>query len=186
MTRILAVSGSLRRKSINSALLRAARSLAPEDVDVLIYSAAGNLPLFNPDLEGAEPEIVRELWQAVEQADGLLIASPEYAHGVTGSMKNLLDWLVGGHEFVNKPVAVLNAAPRAHHALDALKETICTMNGVLIDAASLEIPVADLLGGKAADEFAMRDNPVIASLLRKSLCALGDAIETAQTEELQP
>lgn len=140
--RLLAISGSLRAVSLNTRLLQALKICAPAGIDVQLYEELGALPLFNPDLEGHEPDVVRRLFRAVDGADALVIASPEYAHGVTGSIKNLLDWLVGGHEFVNKPVAVLNAAPRAHHALDALKETIRTMNGNLVEPASLLVPVA--------------------------------------------
>jgi NAD(P)H-dependent FMN reductase len=141
MSGILAISGSLRSVSINSALLRAVRELAPNDLVVELYDELGELPLFNPDLEGEEPAVVKRLWQAVGAADCLVIASPEYAHGVTGAMKNCLDWLVGGPEFVEKPVVVLNAAPRAHHALEALKETIRTMNGYLLESESMTIPI---------------------------------------------
>jgi len=76
----------------------------------------GEPPLFNPDLEMSPPANVMTLYRAVVEADALLIASPEYAHGVSGPIKNALDWLVGFEPFAGKCVAVLNASPRAHHA----------------------------------------------------------------------
>lgn len=169
MIKLLAISGSLRHASINTMLLHAARRLAPEGVELTIYKSLGDLPLFNPDLEGNEPPSVRDLWRQVDAADGLLIASPEYAHGITGAMKNCLDWLVGGHEFVNKPVAVLNAAPRAHHAFDATKEIVRTMNGDLIEEACVVIPVSGLLAGRVIDETAIAGHPELAAALRMSL-----------------
>lgn len=128
---------------MNTAVLKAMRHLAPRDMNITLYAELGVLPLFNPDIEDNAPSVVRRLQQEVATADGLIIASPEYAHGVTGAIKNALDWLVGGPEFVGKPIAVLNTAPRASHALAALKETIRTMNGRLIESASLTIPVGN-------------------------------------------
>ncbi|MGH8137417.1 MAG: NADPH-dependent FMN reductase [Steroidobacteraceae bacterium] len=72
----------------------------------------------------------------IRTCDGLLIASPEYAHGVPGVLKNALDWLVAGEEFVGKPVALFNASPRASHAQASLTETITTMSGRIISEAA--------------------------------------------------
>lgn len=76
---VLAISGSLRAASINSALLRAAVRLAPPDVQIGLLSGAGELPLFNPDLEVSLPPAVVALHARIVAADALLIASPEYA-----------------------------------------------------------------------------------------------------------
>jgi len=78
---------------------------------------------------------------SVASADALLIASPEYAHGVTGTIKNALDWLVGFEPFASKAVAVLNASPHAHHADSALRETLKTMAPVIVELASVSIPL---------------------------------------------
>src|SRR3954467_11195962 len=98
----------IRKKSSNSALLRAAAALAPEGVEVSLYGNLGELPLFNPDLDGADlegigPAPVLDFRAHLAGADAILIASPEYAHGVTGVLKNVLDWEVGSGEFTNKP-----------------------------------------------------------------------------------
>lgn len=174
MLKLLAISGSLRAVSVNTALLRAMQQLAPRDVNITLYSELGDLPFFNPDIEGNEPPVVRRLWQQVAAADGLVIASPEYAHGVSGAMKNALDWLVGGPEFVAKPVAVLNAAPRASHALAALQETIRTMNGRLIEPASLTIPV----GNKPVTVEAILRNADFTVALHAALHAFQAALHT--------
>jgi NAD(P)H-dependent FMN reductase len=126
--RILAISGSLRAISLNTALLRAATSLAPEGVAISLYGGLGDLPHFNPDLEGAEPPSVLDFRTQLQRSDGVLISSPEYAHGVPGVLKNALDWLVGSGELVGKPVALLNASPRATHAQASLIETLTTMD----------------------------------------------------------
>lgn len=100
MIRLLALSGSLRARSSNGALLEAAALLAPAGMRIEPFAGIGALPHFNPDLEaGALPDAVRALRERVGAADGLLISCPEYARGIPGSFKNALDWLVGGPEF---------------------------------------------------------------------------------------
>lgn len=138
--KILALSGSLRQASINSALLRAATQLELPEIEMRLCDLIGHLPLFNPDLETNLPGIVQDLRAQVSIADVLLIASPEYAHGVSGVLKNALDWLVSLQGFANKPVVLWNAAPRAHHADDALREILRTMSAALIEPASITIP----------------------------------------------
>jgi chromate reductase len=139
--RILAISGSLRAHSTNTTLLLAAQRLTSPDVQIELYRDLGNLPLFNPDLDGKEPEEVRRFQAAMAAADGILICSPEYAHGVSGAMKNALDWLVSDVNLVAKPVALINASPRATIAHDALLETLRTMSWNVVAEASLMVPV---------------------------------------------
>ena len=101
---VLALCGSLRAASMNAALLRATARLAPDGTRVEIFSGLAELPLFNPDLEADMPAPARRLQAAISACDALLIASPEYAHGVTAVIKNALDWLVSFPPFVDKPV----------------------------------------------------------------------------------
>ena len=90
--KVLAISGSLRAASTNSALLRAASArLAPPGVALTVFPGVGELQLFNPDLETGLPMPVRALHATVAASDALLLASPEYAHDVSGVMKNTLD-----------------------------------------------------------------------------------------------
>jgi chromate reductase len=168
MIQILAISGSLRESSINSALLRAAARLAPPGAVIRLCDMPGKLPLFNPDLENALPDVVVQFRREVAEAGALLIASPEYAHGVTGVMKNALDWLVGDPLFVDRTVAVLNAAPRAHHADDALRETLRTMSARIVEEASLAVPGL----GKHASENEMMESAPVVEVLRTALAAL--------------
>jgi chromate reductase len=140
-TRILAFCGSLRAASMNAALLRAAARLAPAGVTVDLFTGLGALPLFNPDLEADLPPPVRRLHEAVARSDALLIASPEYAHGVTAVIKNALDWLVSFPPFVDTPVAVFNASPRSVHADANLRETLTTMSARLLPGACLALPL---------------------------------------------
>ncbi|OOG63227.1 FMN reductase [Rhodanobacter sp. B04] len=132
--RVLCLSGSLRRVSANTAALQAAQQLAAGTLELDLYAGLGALPLFNPDDEAASlPATVLALRETVRSADALLIACPEYAHGVPGAFKNLLDWLVGSLEFPGKPVLLLNTAARgSHHAQDALGEILHTMAARLL------------------------------------------------------
>jgi NAD(P)H-dependent FMN reductase len=95
--KIIAICGSLRSQSSNRALLQAAVKLAPEGMEITIYEGLAGLPHFNPDDDEEDttpPQPVAELRALLAAADGILISSPEYAHGVPGSLKNALDWLV--------------------------------------------------------------------------------------------
>ncbi len=78
-----------------------------------IFEGLDELPHFNPDLESKELPVVTRFREAIKAADGLILSSPEYAHGVPGSLKNALDWLVGGSEMVGKPVALFDASTRS-------------------------------------------------------------------------
>ncbi len=144
MTTVVAISGSLRAGSSNAALLRAAANVAPEGVRFVFYEGMNDLPHFNPDLDAegsVPPEPVRQLRELLIAADAILISSPEYAHGVPGAFKNLLDWLVSTGELVGKPVAILNAAPvGGEYAQNAILETLRTMNWRVVDEACRVAP----------------------------------------------
>jgi chromate reductase, NAD(P)H dehydrogenase (quinone) len=170
--RILALSGSLRARSINSALLRAASKLAPYHVSIMLFGRLDDLPLFNPDHDVAPPATVERFRAQVAGADALMIASPEYAHGVTGTIKNALDWLVSFGPFAGKPVAILNASSRAHHADSALREILRTMSALIVERASITIP---LLSANL-DEEGMLNTPFVTASIRTSLSALVDAV----------
>ena len=126
---------------MNAALLRATARLAPDGLTVEIFPDSSGLPLFNPDLEAHMPAPVRHLHAAVAACDALLIASPEYAHGVSAVIKNALDWLVSFPPFVDKPVAIFNASPRSVHADASLREILTTMSAHLVSEACLALPL---------------------------------------------
>ena len=174
--RIVTISGSLRRESSNAALLRAVARVAPDGVEVVTYDAMGALPHFNPDLdaEGMEaPAEVRALRELLRGADGVVISSPEYAHGVPGSLKNLLDWLVSDGALAEKPVALLNASPAGgEYAQNALLETLRTMNWRIIEDASRVVPfVRRRITGELTDDATLDE-------LRAAMHALADAMRS--------
>jgi len=111
---VVGIAGSLRRGSYNRALLRAAKELAPPLLDIVIHELDG-IPLYNGDVEaaGVSPAVL-ELRDAIRQADGLLIATPEYNHGVPGVLKNAIDWLSRPPRdsvLNGKTAAVMGASP---------------------------------------------------------------------------
>ena len=147
---LYALCGSLRESSKNRALLEALKGAAPADVAIEICDLLGQLPIFNPDLEGeATPASVTAFAAKIAAADGLIIASPEYAHGIPGGLKNALDWLVSRAEIPHKPVMQAHASQRGDHALDALTEVLKTMSVRLVGSAFLRV---DLLG-KTPDQL---------------------------------
>jgi chromate reductase, NAD(P)H dehydrogenase (quinone) len=172
LVRLLAISGSLRADSSNKALLEAARMLAPQGMEIILYASVGDLPHYNPDMEHALPPAAKDFRAQVRAADGLLISSPEYAHGVPGSLKNALDWLVGGDEFIAKPVALFNASPRATHAQASLAETLQTMSGRILTEASIALPLL----ARKMDAAAIVADPDMSAALRKALTAFGSAL----------
>ncbi|MFN8160485.1 MAG: NADPH-dependent FMN reductase [Solirubrobacterales bacterium] len=113
--RILAISGSLRRGSYSSGLLRAARELAPAGVEIDTYGGLAGLPAYDEDLDaGAPPAPVAELRERIAGADALLIATPEYNGSVPGALKNALDWASRPHglsALSAKPVGVIGSSP---------------------------------------------------------------------------
>jgi NAD(P)H-dependent FMN reductase len=144
---ILLVSGSLRDGSTNTALLRTARSMTPEGVVTLLYEGMGDLPHFNPDddVDGEPlPPAPAELRRLLDECDAILFSTPEYAGGLPGSFKNLLDWTVGGGTY-EKPVAWINASgspTRAADAHESLRKVLTYTNTDIVEGACTRIPVA--------------------------------------------
>jgi chromate reductase, NAD(P)H dehydrogenase (quinone) len=174
--KILAMSGSLRAGSINTALLHAARCLAPPEIKIALFSGFGLLPHFDPDLDTQDgsglPVSVIDLRKRIGEADGLLIACPEYAGGMPGSFKNMLDWLVGSTEFVEKPVAIFNASPRATEAQKSLRLVLRTMSARIIEESSIVLPFL----GKEVDAASFIEDAAAARLISDAISAFDKAV----------
>jgi NAD(P)H-dependent FMN reductase len=175
--RVLAISGSLRRASSNSALVGAVARLAPDDMDVSVYRELETLPPFNPDLDGDHaPAAVARFRAALQACDAVLISSPEYAHGVPGVLKNALDWVVGSGELVRKPIALVNASGRAKHAWASLAETLVVMSALVIRDASITVS----LEGKTLDADGIVGDAQRSRALRSAIEALAGAARDAR------
>jgi chromate reductase len=112
---VCGIAGSLRAGSHNRALLRAASELSPPGMEIRIFERLGDIPLFDADLEAkGEPAPVSALKKAIAEADAVLVATPEYNHGIPGVLKNAIDWASrppGKSAFQRKPAAILGASP---------------------------------------------------------------------------
>jgi chromate reductase len=174
---VLAVCGSLRAKSKNRALLEAAELLAPAYARITLDWSLAALPHFNPDLDTLDgdkiPSEARRWRESVGKADGLLISSPEYAHGIPGVLKNALDWLVSSTTFPGKPVALLGASTMSVYAPEQLREILTTMNARFVSEASIAVPVPGASGSAAS----IAADPELAGMLRRALEAFVRIIE---------
>ena len=127
---ILAISGSLRNSSSNTAIVNAIKKMLPVDVNYIVYEGLGDIPHFNDANE--IPTIVSEWRNLVATADGVLICTPEYAFGVPGTLKNALDWAVGSTAFSDKPVALITASSSGEKAHIALQHTLQALGTQLV------------------------------------------------------
>jgi len=136
--KLLAIAGSIRQSSSTAALVRAAARLAPPGATVELFDGLAALPHFSPDLDVEPlPPAVAALRAAIGACDGLVIATPEYAHGMPGSLKNALDWLVSALEPIGMPVLLVSASPGgAAHAHAQFSEVLRTMNLRLVDGGA--------------------------------------------------
>jgi chromate reductase, NAD(P)H dehydrogenase (quinone) len=151
--RLLLISGSLRRASTNTAVLRSGSRLAPDGVEVRLYDGLGRLPHFNPDddAEPLDPGVAR-LRAAVRDATALLISTPEYAGALPGSFKNLLDWTIGDDQpgsIYNKPVAWINTSSRgARGAHEELRTVLGYAHAAIVAPACLHVPITGQMVGE--------------------------------------
>ena len=154
--RVLGISGSLRRDSLNSALLRAAAERLPAGAELVEFDRLREVPPYDEDVEAeATPAVVEELRDAVRSADAVLIATPEYNHSIPGQLKNALDWVsrpAGKSALNGKPAAAIGASTGMFGAVWAqaeLRKVLGAMGGRVVEA---ELPVGhakeQLVGGR--------------------------------------
>ncbi len=143
--RVLGISGSLRRDSLNSALLRAAAERLPAGAELIEFDGLREVPPYDEDDDAtATPAIVEELREAVRSADAVLIATPEYNHSIPGQLKNALDWVsrpAGESALNGTPAAVIGASTGMFGAVWAqaeLRKVLGAMGGRVVEA---ELPV---------------------------------------------
>jgi chromate reductase, NAD(P)H dehydrogenase (quinone) len=164
--RLLGISGSIRAQASNTALIGALAMLVPPGVMVTMYEGLAGLPHFNPDDERENlPPVVAELRATVGDVDGIVLSTPEYAHGLPGAFKNALDWLVGSVTFPGKPVMLLFASGASVHAPESLREILRTMSAVLVPEAEVTLE----LRGRSPRPEDLAHDPAVESALRAGL-----------------
>jgi chromate reductase len=148
VTRILAISGSLRERSYNRALLRAAEELAPAGVEIEEFDLSP-IPFYDGDLEAiGDPEPVAELRAAVAEADALLIATPEYNRGTSGVLKNAIDWLSRpalASVLRWKPVGVMGTSTGrggTRRAQQQVRDALLYPGAIVLEEPEVALPVA--------------------------------------------
>jgi chromate reductase len=148
VTRILGISGSLRERSYNRALLQAARELAPPEVEIEVFDLS-SIPLYDADVEAAgDPEPVAALRAAVRDADALLLATPEYNRGTSGVLKNAIDWLSRpalASVLRWKPVAVMGASTGrggTRRAQQQVRDALLFPGAIVLDEPEVAVPLA--------------------------------------------
>ncbi|WP_438751775.1 NADPH-dependent FMN reductase [Pararhizobium sp. O133] len=177
---LYALCGSLRKASSNRALLEALRDTAPAGITIEICELIGDLPIFNPDREADDmPASVLALAAKIRAADGLIVSSPEYAHGIPGGLKNALDWLVSRDEIPHKPVMLIHASHRGDDVLSALIEVLKTISVRLVDDSFLRI---NLLGKSLDQRTAILAEPETTALLSARLQRFAEAIMAFETD----
>ncbi|MBT9384420.1 NAD(P)H-dependent oxidoreductase [Pseudooceanicola sp. CBS1P-1] len=152
--RILALSGSARAASTNSALLRALAGVAAPTHQVRVFDALAGLPVFSPDLEAEPlPRAVAEFAAAVAACDVLVISSPEYVRTLPGGLKNAIDWLVSRPEIIDKPVALLHASHRGDDMLAQLRQVLGTLSQQFLDTPFARFPLMKMTPAEIARHF---------------------------------
>jgi chromate reductase len=164
--RFLAISGSLRSQSTNTSLLRALTKLAPPELEIAVYEGLDQIPPFNPEKEADNLSgPVAQFRTALEEAAAVLFSTPEYAHGLPGTLKNALDWVVGSGELSRKPVVLMNASSRGTYAQASLKEILVTMDAKLLQEAEVTVNIL----GKNLTPTEIAQSPEFSAVLNASL-----------------
>ncbi|MEA2436217.1 MAG: hypothetical protein QOF65_773 [Thermoleophilaceae bacterium] len=176
--RVLGISGSLRRDSHNTELLRAAATLLPSGVEFELYDGLRDIPPYDADHDQAGDAAVRRLKQRIAAADAVLFATPEYNHSIPGHLKNALDWVsrpLADTPLKGKPVAVIGASTGMFGAVWAQAELRKVLGAIGARVIDRELPVP------MADEI-VRDREKLESSGTHSLMVglLAELLETAR------
>jgi chromate reductase len=172
--KVLAISGSTRENSTNHRLIKEISELSKEIFDVQLYKGISSLPHFNPDKN--KENVAKEIADFREQlkgSDGVIICTPEYAHGVPGTLKNAIDWTVGTSDFSHKPTLLITASTDGKYGHHALLETLRVIEAENIDELQLLIPFAST---KMNHEDKIIDEDLL-SEIKKLIADLNKTIE---------
>lgn len=138
--KILAISGSAREVSTNTALLRAMKDIAPSSIKFSVFDQINTLPIFSPDDEGEKtPAVVEEFIKSVSASDGIIISSPEYIRCIPGGLKKAIDWMVSRTEIIDKPIVLVHASSRGDDMLVSLRRVLSTVSSNFFEDLFLRI-----------------------------------------------
>ena len=153
--RILGISGGARRGSHNTKLLRAAADSLPSGAELVEWEGLAGLPIFDEDLERDRPQAVNELLEAIEAADAIVIATPEYNASIPGGLENALDWAsrpFATNPLRNKPALVMGASTGLFGAIWAQAEArkVLQTTGARVLDSELPVGMADSASTRTA------------------------------------
>jgi len=172
--KLLTISGSTRAASTNTALLQALAKVSPQDVEIEVVHNLHLLPVFSPDLEGDKtPPKVRDFVAKIEQADGVIISSPEYVHAIPGGLKNAIDWLVSGGAIIDKPVALIHASHRGDDMLASLRLVLGTVTSGFHQQVFQQFSLISMSPDEVQETLDRSEN---ADLMRAFIAEFTDAI----------
>jgi chromate reductase len=180
--KILGLSGSLRRDSHNTRLLRGAGRLLPDGTELVVFDQLSSIPPFNEDDEHTPPPAVVALGRAITEADALIVSTPEYNASIPGVLKNALDWVsrpVASSPLKAKPVAVIGASTGLFGAVWAQAETrkvLATIGARVVDR---ELPVA-----QADDALGEDGLPLEKDALEALSATLDELLELARSQRI--
>jgi chromate reductase len=184
--RVLGISGSLRRDSLNSALLRAAAERLPAGAELIEFEHLREIPPYDADLElEGTPDSVAELREAIRGADAVLVATPEYNHSIPGVLKNALDWAsrpAGESALNGKPAAAIGASTGMFGAVWAQAETRKVLSALGGRVVETELPVAGAaeryVGGQL--ELSPQQSGQLEEILAELVSAVEESAEFAR------
>ncbi|MCC0036595.1 MAG: NAD(P)H-dependent oxidoreductase [Hoeflea sp.] len=143
--KFLAISGSGRTVSTNTAMLMAVSKIAQPDHQITVFSDVAGLPVFSPDAEREPlPQSVQAFVDLIRESDGLIISSPEYVRAIPGGLKNAIDWLVSRDEIIGKPIALMHASHRGDDMLAQLRLVLSTVSDRFTDEPFFRIGLMKL------------------------------------------
>jgi len=172
--KILAISGSTRQSSANLSLIKAIIDFSADNLEIKIFQGLPNIPHFNPDLDNDHaPDAVIDFRREINEADGILVCTPEYAMGVPGTLKNAIDWTVSSCEFSHKPVALITASSQGQKGHLSLLETLKIIECDIPDDSQLLI---SFIKTKVSSEGKITDTETLGKV-KKLMSALIKTIE---------
>ncbi len=175
--KILAICGSTKPDSINKSLIRAIAGLTAGYFDLTIFENIAAIPHFNPDLDNeTPPAAVVDFRRLLQEADGVLICTPEYAMGVPGTLKNAIDWIVSSCGFCYKPVALITASTHGLKGHQSLLETLRIIESDITEETQL---VISFVKAKVSKDGRITDRETQEKVLAVVL-ALKDLIKSKQ------
>lgn len=185
--KVLTISGSLREDAFSTRLAHAAADLAPEGVELSLYERLDEVPGFNADLESAVPEIVEDLRESIESADGLLIVTPEYNASMPGQLKNAIDWGSRPHgesALAGKPAAIISSSPMPFGAIWANQQARKAFTITGTPTVEREVAIGKIDEkiddeGRLADDPARADVTALLAELEELAAVIADQAEDA-------